>query len=110
MIKKLSDTESEVRKQAALSLMKLKAIEAIEDLEKTYIVEKDEEVTQVLKLVINQLKKDYAVIVMSEYHFPVEENENNAKHPIARPAKDKIIASNSLFSNFLILVSIFPLI
>ena len=35
--------------------------------------------------IINQLKKDYAVIVMSEYHFPVEENENNAKHPIARP-------------------------
>jgi len=35
--------------------------------------------------IINQLKKDYAVIVMSEYHFPVEENENNTKHPIARP-------------------------
>jgi hypothetical protein len=35
--------------------------------------------------IINQLKKDYAVIVMSEYHFPVEENETNAKHPIARP-------------------------
>tara|TARA_B100000902_G_C27264139_1_gene892498 strand:+ start:127 stop:1353 length:1227 start_codon:yes stop_codon:yes gene_type:complete len=35
--------------------------------------------------IINQLKKDYAVIVMSEYHFPVEENESKTKHPIARP-------------------------
>ena len=35
--------------------------------------------------IINQLKKDYAVVVMSEYHFPVEENETNSKHPIARP-------------------------
>ena len=35
--------------------------------------------------IINQLKKDYAVVVMSEYHFPVEENEDKTKHPIARP-------------------------
>ena len=35
--------------------------------------------------IINQLKKDYAVIVMSEYQFPVEENENTSKHQIARP-------------------------
>ena len=33
--------------------------------------------------IINQLKKDYAVIVMSEHHFPTEENED--KYPIARP-------------------------
>ncbi len=33
--------------------------------------------------VINALKKDYAVIVMSEHHFAVEENEG--KYPIARP-------------------------
>ena len=35
--------------------------------------------------VINQLKKDYAVIVMSEIHFPVEENEEKTKYKIARP-------------------------
>ena len=35
--------------------------------------------------IINQLKKDYAVIVMSEIHFPVEENEEKSKHKIARP-------------------------
>ena len=35
--------------------------------------------------IINQLKKDYAVIVMSEFHFSVEENEENTKFPIARP-------------------------
>jgi len=33
--------------------------------------------------IINQLKKDYAVIVMSEHHFSTEENEE--KYPIARP-------------------------
>ena len=33
--------------------------------------------------IINALKKDYAVVVMSELHFPVEENEE--KYPIARP-------------------------
>ena len=58
LVKKLSDTDSDVRKQAALSLMKLKAVEAIEDLEKTYAEEKDAEITQILKLVINQLKKE----------------------------------------------------
>ena len=35
--------------------------------------------------IINQLKKDYAVIIMSEYHFPLEEKEDNAKHQVARP-------------------------
>ena len=35
--------------------------------------------------IINQLKKDYAVIIMSEFHFPLEENENNSKHQVARP-------------------------
>ena len=33
--------------------------------------------------IINALKKDYGVIVMSEIHFPTEENED--KYPIARP-------------------------
>ena len=35
--------------------------------------------------IINQLKKDYAVIVMSEFHFSVEEDEDKTKFPIARP-------------------------
>ena len=35
--------------------------------------------------IINQLKKDYAVIIMSEYSFPVEENEESNKHQVARP-------------------------
>ncbi len=35
--------------------------------------------------IINQLKKDYAVIVMSEIHFPVEDDEEKAKYKIARP-------------------------
>ena len=33
--------------------------------------------------IINQLKKDYAVIIMSENHFSTEENEE--KYPISRP-------------------------
>ena len=33
--------------------------------------------------IINALKKDYAVIIMSEVHFATEEDES--KHPIARP-------------------------
>jgi len=35
--------------------------------------------------IINDLKKDYGVIVMSEIHFPVEENEEKSKYKIARP-------------------------
>ena len=35
--------------------------------------------------IINDLKKDYGVIVMSEIQFPVEENEEKSKYKIARP-------------------------
>tara|TARA_R100001082_G_C4360730_1_gene159225 strand:- start:746 stop:1918 length:1173 start_codon:yes stop_codon:yes gene_type:complete len=35
--------------------------------------------------IINDLKKDYGVIIMSEIHFPVEENEEKAKIKVARP-------------------------
>jgi ADP-heptose:LPS heptosyltransferase len=35
--------------------------------------------------IINELKKDYAVIIMSEIHFPLEEDEENAKIKVARP-------------------------
>ena len=35
--------------------------------------------------IINELKKDYAVIIMSEIHFPLEKNEENSKYKVARP-------------------------
>jgi hypothetical protein len=35
--------------------------------------------------IINELKKDYAVIIMSEVHFPLEKNEENSKYRVARP-------------------------
>lgn len=35
--------------------------------------------------IINNLKKDYSVIIMSEIHFPLEENEENSKYKVARP-------------------------
>jgi hypothetical protein len=35
--------------------------------------------------IINQLKKDYAVIIMSEFHFSTEEDEENSRYPVARP-------------------------
>lgn len=35
--------------------------------------------------IINNLKKDYSVVVMSEFQFPVEENEDRSRHKIARP-------------------------
>lgn len=35
--------------------------------------------------IINELKKDYAVIVMSEVQFPLEENEEKSKYRVARP-------------------------
>jgi hypothetical protein len=35
--------------------------------------------------IINELKKDYAVIIMSEIQFPLEKNEENSKYKVARP-------------------------
>jgi len=35
--------------------------------------------------IINELKKDYGIIIMSEIHFPLEENEDNSKYKVARP-------------------------
>lgn len=35
--------------------------------------------------IINELKKDYGIIIMSEIHFPLEDNEENAKYKVARP-------------------------
>ena len=40
--------------------------------------------------IINDLKKDYGVIVMSEMQFPVEENEEKSRHKIARPQIEDI--------------------
>lgn len=38
--------------------------------------------------IINELKKDYAVIIMSEIQFPLEENEEKSKYKVARPQID----------------------
>ena len=38
--------------------------------------------------IINEQKKDYAVIVMSEIQFPLEENEEKSKYKVARPQID----------------------
>ncbi|WP_320668257.1 HEAT repeat domain-containing protein [Prochlorococcus sp. MIT 1307] len=57
LIKRLADPNPGVRKNAALSLMKLKASDAINELKKIYRTEKDAEVSPVLKLVINNLSK-----------------------------------------------------
>lgn len=35
--------------------------------------------------IINELKKDYGIIIMSEIHFPLEENEEKSKYKVARP-------------------------
>lgn len=35
--------------------------------------------------IINELKKEYAVVIMSEIHFPLEENEDKARYKVARP-------------------------
>lgn len=35
--------------------------------------------------IINELKKDYAIVIMSEIHFPLEENEDKSKYKVARP-------------------------
>ena len=56
LINKLLDPIADVRKSAALSLMKLKAFEAIDELEKIYLIEKDKEVARVIILSISQLK------------------------------------------------------
>ena len=57
LIKKLTDSNDDVRKNAALSLMKLKATETIDTLQQVSLLEKDTKVTNVFKLVINQLKE-----------------------------------------------------
>jgi hypothetical protein len=35
--------------------------------------------------IINELKRDYAIIIMSEIQFPLEKNEDKSKHRVARP-------------------------
>lgn len=35
--------------------------------------------------IINELKKDYGIIIMSEVHFPLEENEDKSRYKVARP-------------------------
>jgi len=57
LIKKLKDSNSEVRKNAALSLLKLKATDTLNELENIYLLEQQSELVNVLKLVIDQLKE-----------------------------------------------------
>lgn len=54
----LRDQESQVRKNAALSLMKLQATEALPSLKSCSINESQDDVQAVFKLVINQLEKN----------------------------------------------------
>ena len=35
--------------------------------------------------IINDLKKDYGIVIMSEIHFPLEEDEDKSKYKVARP-------------------------
>jgi len=56
LVKKLTDSNADVRKKAALSLMQLKALDAIKDLNRVFLTEKDPDVANILKLAINQLK------------------------------------------------------
>jgi hypothetical protein len=35
--------------------------------------------------IINELKKDYGIVIMSEVHFPLEENEEKSQYKVARP-------------------------
>ncbi len=58
LIDKLMDTSSYVRKNAALSLMTLKAVDSINDLKKILIIEEDIDVINILHLAINQLAKE----------------------------------------------------
>ncbi len=55
LIPKLSDSDSWVRKNSALSLMKLREISSIDALQSRATEENDENVLSVLKLAINQL-------------------------------------------------------
>ena len=57
LVPNLNDASALVRKNAALSLMKLEDPAAIEALEKVHATESDEEVKPILTLVITQLKR-----------------------------------------------------
>lgn len=57
LVPNLNDASALVRKNAALSLMKLEDPAAIEALEKVHAIESDEEVKPILTLVITQLKR-----------------------------------------------------
>ena len=58
LIQKLSDNDTQVRKNAALSLMKLTAYEAIEGLSNAAEIEPDIEVKKVIEVAIKILEKD----------------------------------------------------
>ena len=57
LIKRLNDPSSGVRKNAALALMKLQVVDAINELKKLLIKEEDADVINILKLAIKQLNQ-----------------------------------------------------
>ena len=58
LVKRLTDTNNQVRKNAALSLMKLGAIESIDALTNAEDQESEEDVKKVLNVAIQILKRD----------------------------------------------------
>ena len=53
----LQDQSAQVRKNTALSLMKMEAVESIEDIENAISIETDEQVKAVMTVALNQLKR-----------------------------------------------------
>ena len=53
----LQDQSAQVRKNTALSLMKMEAVESIEDIDNAISIETDEQVKAVMTVALNQLKR-----------------------------------------------------
>ena len=58
LVRKLTDQDTQVRKNTAMSLMKLEAFNAIESIESAKLTEKDESVKAVFNVAVNILSRD----------------------------------------------------
>ena len=58
LVRKLTDQDTQVRKNTAMSLMKLEAFNAIESIEAAKLMEKDESVKAVFNVAVNILSRD----------------------------------------------------
>ena len=58
LVRKLTDQDTQVRKNTAMSLMKLEAFNAIESIEAAKLTEKDESVKAVFNVAVNILSRD----------------------------------------------------